>query len=772
MQIPALLSVVSLLAFFSATASAQGWKPADGPLLTRWAKSVSPDDVHPEYPRPQMVREEWAHLNGLWSYAVTARKAARPAEAEGKILVPFPIESALSGVMRRVTAEERVWCWRSVEVPETWKGKRLLLHFGAVDWEAEVWVDGTRVGEHRGGYDPFSFDVTDALEGDGPHELVVAAWDPTSDGYQPRGKQVNDPHGIWYTPTTGMWRTVWMEPVPEVAIEGLLLVTRIADPAIDATVRIAAPAIEVTGAELYDEYTIEAVATDETGSSVRKIAGATDKVQMFGDMPVVGVSLSIPNPKLWSPDHPHLYDLTLRLRLGEQIVDEVTSYTGIRTITREQDEAGIQRLFLNGEPLFHYGPLDQGFWPDGLYAAPCDEALRYDVEITKQLGFNAVRKHVKIEPSRWYYWCDKLGLLVWQDMPSGDEYIGGNAPDIERTPESAEQFMLELENNIDALINHPSIVMWVPYNEGWGQWNTAGVVDWIEAKDPTRLVNNTSGWADRAVGDVLDIHRYPGPGIAPLEEERAVVLGEFGGLGLPLPGHTWQDEKNWGYRSFETPEALTDAYVGLLTRLRPLIGEGLAAAIYTQTSDVEIEVNGLMTYDRELIKMDVGRAVEAARKLYLPPPIVRSVLETSRKAGQAWRYTCDAPPAGWNAPDFDDGGWTEGPGGFGTQGTPGAVVRTTWDGSDIWLRRRVELPADLDTDELQLTIHHDEDAEVWLNGVQIAELTGYTTSYVLVPLGAEAKAALRAGTNVLAVHCRQTRGGQYIDLGLATVQER
>ena len=380
--------------------------------------------------------------------------------------------------------------------------------------------------------------------------------------------------------------------------------------------------------------------------------------------------LDIPDAKLWSPDSPHLYDLKITLMVDGKATDEVRSYFGMRKIEVRKDESGFNRLFLNNEPLFQFGPLDQGYWPDGLYTAPTDEALRYDIEVTKKLGMNMARKHVKIEPARWYYWCDRLGLLVWQDFPAGDKYIGRNDPDIERSRESAENFERELKAMVDTFQNHPSIVMWVPYNEGWGQWETARVCQLIKQWDPTRLVNNASGWTDRGVGDVHDVHSYPGPAMPPVEDRRAAVLGEFGGLGLPIKGHTWQDDKNWGYRSYKNREDLTDAYVALLEKLRPLIGQGLSAAVYTQTSDVEIEVNGLMTYDREMIKMDLARATAAAKKLYVPPPIIRQVVPTSQHAPQSWRYTTDTPSDGWYREDFDDGDWKRGPGGFGRHDTP------------------------------------------------------------------------------------------------------
>ncbi|MEE8306992.1 MAG: glycoside hydrolase family 2 TIM barrel-domain containing protein, partial [Gammaproteobacteria bacterium] len=387
------------------------------------------------------------------------------------------------------------------------------------------------------------------------------------------------------------------------------------------------------------------------------------------------------------------------------------------------------------------------------------------------LGCNMLRKHVKVEPARLYYWCDKLGLMVWQDMPNGDKHVGRKGPDIKRSDESAGQFELELKRLIDAFGNHPCIVMWVPFNEGWGQYDTARIADLVKKRDPTRLVNQASGWADRGVGDVHDIHKYPGPAAPPTEEKRAAVLGEFGGLGLPVKGHTWQDEKNWGYRSYKTREELTDAYLALIDNLRSLIGGGLCAGVYTQTTDVQIEVNGLMTYDRAMIKMDVEKTAAANKRLYLPPPVVKTIVPTSQKWGQSWRYTTSKPADGWQQGDYGDSDWEEGKGGFGTKGTPGAVVRTEWDTSGIWLRRTFELES-TKLNRPRLLIHHDEDAEVYINGLLVAKLEGYASSYVQVRLDEKAKKALKVGSNCLAVHCRQSTGGQYIDVGLVDVKEQ
>ncbi len=767
-----------LLVCLSVCAGA-AWKPADGPLMTTWAQDVGPQNVHAEYPRPQMVRRQWLNLNGLWDYAITPKDRPQPRDFDGQILVPFPAESALSGVMKPVGPDNRLWYRRTFEVPKAWgEGNRILLHFGAVDWDATVWVNGLKVGSHRGGYDPFTFDVTHAIKPEQPQTIVISVWDPTNAGTQPRGKQVREPRGIWYTAVTGIWQTVWLEPVNRVYIKSVRMT-----PDIDAGVLKLKVDVEGPMA-IPEKYKIQATLA---GNPSQRISTATGEVPAGVAMGAIGEELRIviPNPQLWSPDDPHLYDLDIMLgeeesrtsgQAGRQTVnlnsvDSVRTYFAMREISLEKDEKGINRLFLNGKPLFQYGPLDQGWWPDGLYTAPTDEALKYDIEVTKQLGMNLARKHVKVEPDRWYYWCDKLGLLVWQDMPSGDRYIRRNQPDIERTKESAEQFELEWSRIIDAFRNHPSIVMWVPFNEGWGQFDTARIVDLTRKLDPTRLVDNASGWADRGVGDVHDIHSYPGPAAPPVEESRAAVLGEFGGLGLPVRGHTWQDEKNWGYRSYETREALTDAYLALIANLRPLIGGGLAAAVYTQTTDVEIEVNGLMTYDRAMIKMDTDKVRAANEKLYLPAPIVTTVVPTSQDEGQIWRYTTDQAADGWQNDDFDDTSWRIGKGGFGTESTPGAVVGTRWDTPDIWLRRSFDLGGTVPTD-LQLSIHHDEDAEVYINGQCVATVKGHTTGYVQLPLDEKAQAAFRPNLNRLAVHCHQTRGGQYIDVGLVRIQER
>ncbi len=606
---------------------AADWKPANGPLMTRWAKDVSPKNPLPEYPRPQMVRKDWQNLNGLWDYAIVAKDAPQPEKFAGKILVPFPVESALSGVMKMVGETNRLWYRRTFTIPRGWKNKNVLLHFGAVDWEAKVWVNGKEIGSHRGGYDGFNFDITSVMKASGENEIIVSVFDPSDAGTQPRGKQVRKPNGIWYTPTSGIWQTVWIEPVNYVHARLLKIIPDTDEGKVSVEADVAVIFAHITVAvEVLDGNRV--VQSDEITQDHFHRALAEEPFRF---------SLKIDHPKLWSPDRPFLYGLHIKVSVDGKRVDEVKSYFAMRKISLGKDEKGFTRILLNNKPYFQFGPLDQGFWPDGIYTAPTDEALRYDIEMTKKLGFNMARKHVKVEPERWYYWCDKLGLLVWQDMPSGDRHIRPTDADITRTPESAKIYETELKALIDGRGNHPCIVMWVPFNEGWGQWDTARITKWIKDYDPTRLVNNASGWTDRGVGDVNDMHKYPGPGSPPPETNRAVVLGEFGGLGLPVKGHTWQSEKNWGYRSYTNANDLTEAYIGLVHRLHPLIGtHGLSAAIYTQTTDVEVEINGLMTYDRAMVKMDEKAITGANKKVYLPPPpapTMKTVVPTSQKKG-------------------------------------------------------------------------------------------------------------------------------------------
>ncbi len=728
-----------VLALVGAVCPAQDWEPAEGPLETRWTQDVSSEQVWPEYPRPQMVRPHWTNLNGLWEYAIVAKDMEKPDAWQGKILVPFPAESALSGVKKAVLPDHRLWYRRTFTRPAMEAGERLLIHFGAVDWQCTLWVNGTEVGKHTGGYDPFTFDITDQVK-PGGNELILAVWDPTDQGYQPRGKQVLKPGGIMYTAVTGIWQTVWFEVVPQNYIESLKIVPDVDRGLVAVTVHT--DRLAVVELKALDLGLVVASAKGDSGQAIE---------------------LPIPSAKLWSPDSPYLYDLKVTLLQNDRPVDLVSSYFGMRKIEVAPDDEGILRLKLNGEVLFQYGPLDQGWWPDGLYTPATDEAMQYDIAMTKEFGMNMARKHVKYECARWYYWCDKLGLLVWQDMPSGDAA---------RNAESKGNFRAELKAMIDALHNFPSIVMWVPFNEGWGQHETPEVVRWVQQYDPTRPVNEASGWNDRGSGDVSDMHSYPGPGTRPVEDDRVVVLGEFGGLGMPVKGHTWQAERNWGYVSYQTKKELTDAYVNLLAQMRPLIDQGLSAAVYTQTSDVEIEVNGLMTYDRDLVKMDLERIAEAARKLYLPPPKVTVLVPTSQHQPQSWRYTTTEPAEDWATPDFDDSSWSSGPGGFGTEGTPGAVVRTTWNSPDIWLRRTVTLDSVPRDGALGLIIHHDEDAEVYINGTLIRSFKRYVGGYMAVPLGEDARKAFRAGENTVAVHCHQTDGGQYIDLGLVLIEEQ
>jgi len=705
---------------------ADDWKPAAGPLVTRWAKDVSPTNALPEYPRPQMVRKDWLNLNGLWDIKLGDA-------AETRILVPYPIESALSGVMKHA---DRMTYRRTFEVPKEWNGRHVLLHFGAVDWEATVSVNGKEVGVHRGGYDAFSFDITAALKMDGAQEITVAVFDPTDDAGHPRGKQTLHPGGIMYTPTSGIWQTVWLEPVAEAHIDSLHLVPDLDGNCLRLTVA-------GTG-------TVEVLATDE-GQEVGKVSGPAGSE----------LKLAIANPKPWSPAAPHLYDLRVTLKTDGKAADEVTSYFGMRKIAIGKDDQGVTRLLLNGQFVFQVGPLDQGFWPDGIYTAPTDEALRGDIQSMKALGFNVVRKHIKVEPDRWYYWCDKLGLMVWQDMPSVNSYT--NKPQ----PIDVAGFKSELERMITIHWSHPCIIMWVLFNEGQGQHDTESLVAAIKALDPSRLVNNASGNDDKQCGDVIDMHNYPGPGSPKPEANRAAVLGEFGGLGFFVQGHTW-GKQTWGYKGTNSFEDLTRSYEKLLAKAWALKDkEGLSAVIYTQLTDVESEGNGLLTYDRAINKVIPERAAAVNSGKVPPLPVVKDVVPTSQAKGITWRYTTDKPADDWMKAAFDASAWKEGPGGFGTEGTPGAVVRTVWKTDDIWLRREFDWPADA-TGTPALTVHHDEDVEVYINGVLAGKAGGFISDYEEMALTPEGAAALKPGKNVFAVHCHQTTGGQYIDVGIIT----
>jgi hypothetical protein len=605
---------ILLYAFCLLSASAAGWNVKGDGLKTVWADAVSPENVWQNYPRPQLKRSEWLNLNGLWQYAVTdISETERPKKFEGEILVPFAVESALSGVAKPFTPDHRLWYCREFALRPEWKGKQIVLHFGAVDYACEVWVNNVSAGVHRGGNNPFSFDITDCVEGkNGLQTLLLSVTDPTDRESISRGKQQLNQFGIWYTPVSGIWQTVWLEAVNSTHIKRLL------------------PEADTERGEVTIEFDYANVQGDE-GLTVKILD--RDRVVASLSQPVAErLTIAVPNPVLWTPERPKLYGLCVELVKDRLVVDRVESYFALREISSQKDGNGYNRVFLNNQPVFQYGTLDQGWWPDGLLTPPSAEAMLWDLVQLKRMGFNTVRKHIKVEPALYYYYADSLGLMLWQDMPSGfatarkeTEHIRHTDREDWKAPETVvSQWKMEMNEMLDALRFFPCITTWVVFNEGWGQHNTAEMVRLVQQKDPKRIINGVSGWTDRKVGDMLDVHNYPLTSmIKPVHNnDRISVLGEFGGLGLPIENHLWNPEmRNWGYKNLDGGATFINDYTRLAFDLETLIAQGLGAAIYTQTTDVEGEVNGLISYDRKVIKIPVELLHVLHSRLYKVPSV-------------------------------------------------------------------------------------------------------------------------------------------------------
>lgn len=732
--------------FIPVLVTAQEWSLKQAPLMTQWATRVDPKNPLPEYPRPQLVRNEWLNLNGIWQFQSGTPTDIVPTgkTLSGRILVPYPVESPLSGVMEHY---DRLWYRRTFTVPPAWKGKRIILNFGAVDWESEIYINGKSVGIHKGGYDAFAYDVTSFLQGKGNQELIVRVFDPTEAYGQPRGKQTTNQeqrYGIMYTPTTGIWQTVWLEPVEPNHISDIKLI-----PDVDKNrLRIS---VNVTGSA--SGLTVTATAKD--GSTI--IGSVKGNVN-------TEFSIPIPKEKLWSYDTPFLYDLIVELKKDTKTVDNIKSYFGMRKISIAVD-GGFKKIFLNNKFVFQIGPLDQGFWPDGVYTAPTDEALKYDIEQTKAHGFNLIRKHIKVEPQRWYYWADKLGILVWQDMPAVNAYMGS----LPKPAIDTLQFKLEMTRMIESHFNNPSIIMWILFNEDQGRHNSEQLVQTIRGLDSSRLISAASGGKHFEEGDIYDLHRYPEPG-CPSSSTQAVVCGEFGGIAFRISGHEWNPPKSHGYMDVYDPDELINSYNTLITQLVDFKNnKGLSAAIYTETTDIETEINGFMTYDR-LLKTDAMKFKACNQKVTDNTSFsLVDVLPTSQNTFREWKYTTDKPAAEWKDPGFDDSSWASGKALFGTS-APVGEIRTKWSSSDIWMRQHFN-PGSLTDDELNnlvFNIHHKDRCEIYINGILAGSRTNSTGDYSILILNIKGRNAIRPDAdNIIAVHCVKRTGDQYIDVGIS-----
>ena len=781
--------VVGLLIAAAGASPCDTWEPVEIPLTTRWAKKVTPANAWQKYPRPQMKREAWQSLNGLWDYAVTDRSASEVESFDGKILVPYPIEASLSGVGRDVSPDEALWYRRSIERARPTGGGRVLLHFEASDWDTTVWVNGETVGHNRGGYDPFTLDITDALEADGTQEILARVWDPQTSVYKASGKQRP---GDAYDLCSGIWQTVWLETVPDTSTERIEVVPDIDEDTVRVTVHTRGESEDV-------KVRLEAF---DGGTRVGDATGRPGK-------PIV---LHVPEAKLWSPDRPFLYDLTVQLERNGQAIDEVTSYFGMREVSLGDVLNGPgKRILLNGKPIFQMGPLDQNWWPGGSLTPPSDEAMRFEAEYLKRIGCNMVRLHIKQNPRRWYYHCDKVGLLVWQDFVNGR---GRKKPE-----DWKEQWLTEQRRMMETLQAHPSLVMWIVFNESWGQHDTERVTTWTMEQDPTRLVTAASGWTDvpglAHIRDIHDYTRHPSIPLPKVEPERAVVLGEFGGFNSTVPQNNWVNaglgdlippgdpvfgrggfapggaryDYNWSgdyFRpTFSPGRAFATHYEALIDDLRVLQAFGLQGGVYTQMTDMRNEQNGYLTFDREVSKAKPALFNRIHQRLYKGPPDIEPIVPSSHAEPQTWKYILEEPRDDWQNLDFNDQDWETGKGPFGntSESKPG----TRWDSPRLYLRKKFTL--DRVPEHAALTVFYfaevgynrngrgvRDDAKFYVNGrlvdTSMSRQRQPQHRVEAIVLRPDDLAAMREGENVLAVMCndRTPEKPQIIDVALCSVE--
>ena len=742
---------------------AQNWAPVPGQIMTNWANDVTPENVWKEYPRPQMVRTDWLNLNGLWDFEITERDTNKIAiNYARKILVPFCVESALSGIKETITGKQQMMYRRFFSIPSHWNQKHLILHFEAVDYETKVWVDGKYVGIHKGGYDHFQFDIAGFLNKDEKHEIKLVVWDPTNEGSQPIGKQALPAirNRTKYTATSGIWQTVWLEPTNEVAIESIKIIPNIDNGTISLQTK-------VVGATQGARIKIQAF--DQGKEIASSIAAIGEPV-----------SLQLNQPKLWSPTNPFLYDFKLSLINDGKVVDEVSSYFGMRKISMGRDQEGYMRILLNNEIIYQLGPLDQGYWPDGILTPASDQALRYDIAYLKKIGANMDRMHMKVQPERWYYHCDQLGILVWQDMVSPTKFID--------TKSNLNPSDFELEHNItvDQLYNHPSIIQWVLFNESWGQYDTERLTAALKAKDPTRLVINASGWHDKKVGDIRDFHDYtihPAVALVNKNDDRAMVLGEAGGIDLLIPGHLWTPDLKGGTKIktdwsidfkkgiVKSSDELIEKYKILLDDLFQLKKYGLNAVVYTQISDVEDEISGWMTYDRKVSKLPETTFAALHEQFFKPTMTGKFILPLSINEPQQWNYSFTAPSNDWikntTIADFKLG---EAP--FGIESNNVHKVNTPWNTNSLFLNKEFTLSSV--PSKLSLIACNTGITEVYINGAYVMQFNNFLKNDPEVKisetiLSDEAMKLLKLGVNQLSLKFNFPSVGKpvyYYDFGI------